>query len=474
MLLEKGKKILFKICRLDPSRPVVAGISGGADSIAMLDMLVKLDFKVCVAHLNHQLRPTALRDEEFVRNIAESRDLECFSRKVAVKQLAKDSGEGIEEAARNARYRFLFEVADQKKATAVLVAHHADDQVETILQSILRGAGLKGLAGMQFQTLSTYHTQIPLVRPLLECWREEVLEYCSLNNLQFMTDETNEDTAYRRNRIRLELIPYLQTYNPQIKDALQRMGKIVGTDKDFADAYLQNIMAGNAVSLEKKEAKVNINDFKQMDVAVQRMVVKHILERSFPDENELGFSQFEDARRFINREIKSTGIQINDRIILRKEKDQAVFLMSEILENPVPEWPSIDKPIQHKLESGSIVLSRDWKMELDIHSVEEIGKSYLENEDLLKVYLDAETLGMFIEIRAWQAGDRYQPMGMNGQSIKVSDFWINKKIPERAKKHWPLIFSSGKLVWIPGFQPSESAKVTAKTRQIVFLRVYSD
>ena len=119
-------------------------------------------------------------------------------------------------------------------------------------------------------------------------------------------------------------------------------------------------------------------------------------------------------------------------------------------------------------------LGLGWKMELEPRTIEEIGNSYLNNRDPYQAYLDADTLHDDIEIRRWQVGDRYHPLGMQGKSIKLSDFWINKKVPERAKKHWPLIFSGQYLVWIPGFQPSEKSKITAKTRRILVIKVYKE
>ncbi len=438
----------------------------------MLDMLVKLNMNVIVAHLNHQLRDTAVRDADFVRMLAERYSLECISGKIDVRGSIEESGEGVEEAARNARYKFLFRIAEEKKAAAVLTAHQADDQVETILLNILRGSGLKGLAGMQPCSISAYHAEIPLIRPLLDCSREEILEYCSQENLGYMTDETNVDTTYRRNSIRLELIPNLQTYNPQIKKTLLRMGKILKTDKDFMDGYINAIIKSSGITLKDHYAEMDIHAFIQQPLAVRRVLVKYILGKCFPDEDSLGFSQYEDACRFVAREIKSTGMQLNDHIALRLERDQVVFMRTEAMLQPSTDWPSIGQMVHVKAGAGEIELGLGWKAILTLHPVEEIGRTYLENPDPYRVYLDEDSLEGELEIRKWQAGDRFQPLGMDGKSIKLSDFWTNKKVPGRAKQHWPLFLDACDVIWIPGFQPSERSKITAKTRRILIIHVY--
>ena len=472
MLLEKGRKILFETCGLDPAKPVIAAISGGADSAVMLDMLVKLKMNVCVAHLNHQLRPTATRDADFVSGIAEKYDLDCVSEKIDVKGRAQESGEGIEEAARNARYQFLFKVAVEKSAAAVLTAHQADDQIETILQNILRGSGLKGLTGMQPCSFSVYHAKIPLVRPLLDCWREEILEYCLQEKLDYVMDETNTDTKYRRNRIRLELIPDLQTYNPQIKQALLRMGKIIQTDQDFIEDYLEEVIKSEAVAIRMNTAEIDIGTFKQYPLAVQRILVKRVLELCFPSEIDLGYLQYEDARRFLTREITSTGMQLNDNVVLRLEEGRGVFMTADESEMPSPNWPSLQKTIHIKPDAGQVELGLGWKIDFALHRIEEIENRYLENSDPYQVYLDVDSLEGDLEIRKWRTGDRFRPLGMAGKSIKLSDFWTNKKVPTRAKKNWPLIFNGQDVVWIPGFQPSEGSKISAKTRRVLSMKVY--
>ena len=453
---------------------MVAGVSGGADSIAMLDLLVKSGLTVCVAHLNHQLRPSASHEAEFVKKIAEGYGIDFITQSIAVNDRAAAERESVEEAARNARYQFLFKTAEKIGAAAVVVAHQADDQVETVLMNFLRGTGLNGLTGMQPCSLSAYHAAIPLVRPLLGCWREEIEDYCQSKNLLFVTDESNADTAYRRNRIRLELIPVLQTYNPRIKESLLQMAGLLSADKAFLDNYIQEVYQNTCIKTAPGLTAIHIDAFKNYPIAIQRALVKYILYETFPEQDELGAIHYEDVRRFLAREIVSTNLQVNDQIVLRVENGQGVLLMGNQIGKPSTQWPAIEQPFHTQSIEGEHKLGRGWKLIGERKSVESVGQNYRKNTDLFRAYLDAEKLGATLEVRRWQSGDRFKPLGMQGKRIKLSDFWINQKIPRRAKEFWPLLYSAGELIWIPGFQISDVAKVTNETREIIVLSVLKE
>ena len=207
--------------------------------MALLDVVVRCGYKPLVAHFNHQLRGDAARDADFVRQRSEDYGLEFVLGSADVAAQASENGQGIEEAARGARYQFMFALAQERGAAALAVAHQADDQVETVLLNLLRGSGLKGLGGMRFRSFSPFNETIPLIRPLLSCWREEITAYCGEHGLSYVTDATNQDSTYRRNRVRLELLPELESYNPQIKRTLYRMADLLAEDMEFIDEAVQ-------------------------------------------------------------------------------------------------------------------------------------------------------------------------------------------------------------------------------------------
>ncbi|HEY2979690.1 MAG TPA: tRNA lysidine(34) synthetase TilS, partial [Anaerolineales bacterium] len=219
-MLEKIESILQSACHLERGRLIVVGVSGGPDSLCLLHLLHQAGYPLLVAHFNHQIRPEAGDEAGAVEQFAARLGLRCVVGSADVSAHAQKNGLSIEEAARALRYGFLFEQARQAGAQAVAVGHTADDQVETVLMHFLRGAGLNGLQGMGYRTiLRTFDSAIPIVRPLLGIWREEVLAYCTTYGLQPHFDRSNASPEYLRNRLRHTLIPVLESYNPKFREA---------------------------------------------------------------------------------------------------------------------------------------------------------------------------------------------------------------------------------------------------------------
>jgi tRNA(Ile)-lysidine synthase len=206
--------ILRERCRLQPGDRMVLGVSGGADSLSLMDLFVRLGYSPVISHFDHQLRPGSGQDAAQVREWSDDLGLAFILGSQDVRAYAATLSLGCRET----RYRFLCRAAEEVGATAVAVAHTADDQVETVLMHLLRGSGLAGLRGMAVRALpNPWNEEIALVRPLLSFWRAEILAYCADRGLQPRTDPTNQDPTFFRNRLRRELIPYLETFNPEIR-----------------------------------------------------------------------------------------------------------------------------------------------------------------------------------------------------------------------------------------------------------------
>ena len=206
---------------------IVLGVSGGPDSMAMLHILKKIKeknkikFKIIVAHINHMVRKEASEDEEYVRQNCENMNLEFYSKSIDVKKLANTNKIGVEEAGRKVRYEFFEEVLKKTKANKIAIAHNKNDKVETTLMNILRGSGIKGLRGIEVKN-SQY------IRPLLECTRKEIEEYCMKNNINPKIDKTNLENDYTRNKVRNIVIPYIEKeFNPNIIETISRLSDLI-------------------------------------------------------------------------------------------------------------------------------------------------------------------------------------------------------------------------------------------------------
>src|SRR5688572_30367025 len=241
-MLENIQSILRDQCGLSRGQPVVAGVSGGPDSLCLMSVLRKAGYPVIVAHFNHKLRPDSDTDANIIERTAARLNLRSVIESRDVRAYAEEEKLSIEEAARIMRYRFLMKQAHRSNAQAVAVGHTADDQVETVLMHFIRGAGLTGLKGMNYRTIiHMFDPQIPVVRPLLDMWREETIVYCAANGLRPRHDPSNASLDFFRNRLRHLLIPTLESYNPRFREVLWRTSRSLAGDYEVLSQVLDDV-----------------------------------------------------------------------------------------------------------------------------------------------------------------------------------------------------------------------------------------
>src|SRR5574339_657395 len=238
-MLENIQSILQNQCGLTRDRPLVVGVSGGPDSLCLMSVLRKMGYRLVVAHFNRKLLPDADADANIVEQTAARLNLVSVIESGNVRAYADQEKLSIEEAARHLRYSFLMQQARRFGAQAVAVGHTADDQVETVLMHFIRGAGLAGLKGMSYRTiLHTFDPEIPVVRPLLDMWREETIVYCAANGFRPRHDPSNASLDFFRNRLRHLLIPTLESYNPRFREVLWRTSRYLAGDYEILSGVL--------------------------------------------------------------------------------------------------------------------------------------------------------------------------------------------------------------------------------------------
>ena len=228
---EKFLKTIKENNLINENDVIVIGVSGGPDSITLLTCLnkyrQKLRCKIIVAHINHLIREDSTKDEEFVENVCKELDIPFYSKKSDILKIAEKEKRGTEEVGRKVRYNFFDEVAEKEKANKIAIAHNMNDNAETVLLNLIRGSGLNGLEGIQPAEYNKY------IRPLINCTRAEIEDYCTKFNLKPRIDSTNKENIYRRNIIRNELIPYLEKINPSIVQTLNRTSSIIRNNNDY-------------------------------------------------------------------------------------------------------------------------------------------------------------------------------------------------------------------------------------------------
>ena len=360
--------ILQQECQLDRNLPVLVGVSGGPDSVCLLHSLMQAGYRVIVAHFNHQLRPEATNESDMVSRLAQAWKVPVVIHSVDVHAYAQKSHRSIEEAARELRYQFLFETAVQQGAQAVAVGHNADDQVETVLMHLLRGAGPAGLRGMRKRSLpNPWSDTVPLVRPLLSIWRAEIETYITEHQLPASQDLSNLDPVYFRNQLRHQVIPYLQTLNPKIKQALWQTAELVGTDYDFLAAEVQRKWnEGLAWNTGQGAIGIKREEFSPLDTSVQRELLRHCAFALQPDLRDLDYATIQRALHAVS--ISKSDIQIDlvsgMRLLLESDR---LWLVDQNAEAPVDVWPQIKTNLRLAAESvleptGKYPLTNGWEL----------------------------------------------------------------------------------------------------------------
>ncbi|MFU8826409.1 MAG: tRNA lysidine(34) synthetase TilS [Brevefilum sp.] len=474
MILERLAQAASKFCGLTKDQPVLLGVSGGADSLAMAFGLDALGYPLVIAHVDHALRPESPAEAKFVQQVAESHGWPFFSQRIDVRQAAEAANQSIEEAARLVRYTYLFERARLNKCQAVAVAHHADDQVETVLMHFLRGTALGGLTGMSYRRLMPqWDPIIPLVRPLLCIWRAEIDAYIETLGMTPCVDATNLDTTYFRNRLRYELIPALETYNPQVKTALFRMADVLQVEMDWLDkmswaAYQACVQVETDDSIQ-----LALPAFLGLHKALKRRVLRMAIEKLRPDLRDVGFEAIERALEYLQAGKAGGEIDLIARLNL------AVIEDTLVIKDWSAELPDFGKPllVDASFEAPlglerPVELRHRWRLTATVE--EDFSDTLLSAVKSIpndEAWLDYDRLNLPLTVRGPREGECFEPLGMGGHSQSLQDFFVNLKITAHLRPVWPLVCADQRAAWVVGLRPSEAFKITGTTQRVLKLRL---
>jgi tRNA(Ile)-lysidine synthase len=470
-MFENIESILSDECGLVKDRPVIAGISGGPDSMCLLKILRETGYHVIVAHFNHKLRSDADTDANAVEQAAGRMNFASVIDGGDVREFAKTEKLSIEEAARNMRYRFLMKQARRFKAQAVAVGHTADDQVETVIMHFIRGAGLTGLKGMSHPTIiPMFDTEIPIVRPLLNAWREETVVYCAAHGLRPRHDLSNDSLDFLRNRIRNMLIPSLESYNPRFKDAVWRVTRSLSGDHEILMGAVDDGWKKCVVQQTTNFVSFDSSALIKFPLGLQRHLIRHAIELLRPQHSDISFATLERAAKFLNDTNRRPRMDLAGGLHLLRE-GMLIYLLadeSDLFNARWPQMPDNTRTFSVKVP-GSITLSGGWKLNCEKWNMASLAMEQARsNDDPYQVWLDANGIADDLELRVRQMGDRFEPLGMDGHEMKISDFFINIKLPQRARDRWPLLCMGDKVIWVPGHRPAHSFRLMESTRSVLY------
>ena len=433
-----------------PGDTLIIGLSGGADSTALLDLLSTLPafpLRLIAAHLNHCLRGAdSDADEQFCRELAAHHGIPFESRRVDVKTMARADSLNLEDAGRRARIVFFDELVTTRQARAVVLAHHTDDQAETVLMRLLRGSGMSGLAGMPWRNDRGY------VRPMLEITRSEIEAYLSERHLEWREDSSNRDISFLRNRIRHELLPLLEQYNPSVRTCLTITAGILSAEDALLDDQTVQA-AGQVCRFPDGTASCDISRLDALPLALQRRLIRLMLSRLAGNLEHITHRHLENILQMATAARPNLRISLPQGLVAVKEygtliitsRDKPAFESSEI---------SIPGPGSYRLPDGSLL-----RIELSPAPVDPCGAA-------TTACFDADRALFPWQVRTFRPGDRIQPLGMSG-SKKVKDIFIDAKIPAARRTRTPLVFCGSELIWIVGLRTSRLSKIDSSTSRII-------
>lgn len=443
---------------VDGDRVVVA-VSGGPDSVCLLHILNKikdaLGIELIVAHFEHALRPDDDEDEtRFAESLAASLHLQFHTKKAS--PALSDTCASLEEMARNARYQFLEQIKNECHAQKIAVAHNLNDQAETVLMRLLRGSGLTGLAGIP------PYRDGKIIRPLIKVPRTEIEAYLDKKRMAYMTDPSNFDTRYLRNKIRLELIPLLKKYQPRILEILGQTADIMRKDDAWLQARAEAWVRGAVETYGSKEIRIPLSSFLELPEALRNHAIRHILVIIGGNLRRVSMGHVEAINRLLTANRPQAQVHLPRGLTVKRTYGKVAFTCATT-KKIEPYSFTINGPGTFHLEALKGTISLE---EIEVKEVQKVGASSW------TAYLNADHLNYPLVLRNARPGDRFIPLGMSGHK-KLKKLFIDLKIPSEARARMPILTHKNIPVWICGLRIDERFKVMPETQKALKVQLRS-
>ena len=328
-MIEKVIETIKKYNLIEDGDKIILAVSGGPDSISMLDILYKIkqnesiNFEIIVAHVNHMIREEAMEDAIYVKNFCEKRNIEFYLKSIDVKKIANNNKIGTEEAGRKERYKFFDELAKKTNANKIAIAHNKNDNVETVFMHILRGTGINGLKGIEPKR-GMY------IRPLIECERNEIEKYCEENNLEPKIDKTNFENIYTRNKVRNIVIPYVQKeFNQNIIETIDRLSKLVTEEEEYMEKQIENAYKNLLILESKKEIQLDLKKFNMQERVIKSRLILYTITRIFGSSEGIEKVHIDDIIKLCGNNIGNKFLTPNKNIKILV-KNHKIYFMSQV------------------------------------------------------------------------------------------------------------------------------------------------
>jgi tRNA(Ile)-lysidine synthase len=461
MLLIKIKDTIRRFGMLEPGSRAVVAVSGGPDSVCLLSVLhalsPELKISLHIAHLDHMFRGRESAEEaNFVEKLAAKLGIPSTIEHIDVPSYCREQGLSPQAGARYVRYLFFERVAQASRAARIATGHTATDQAETFLMRLLRGAGAAGLSAIP-------PVRGNIIRPLIEATREEVLEYLRSAGLSYVTDPSNAKPFYTRNRIRLELMPVLQRFNPHVEERLASEAGLLRDENEAIDAYLETIME-SIITQDEDVLILRRDEFNALPRAFRRRIFRTTIALAGRKTSKLSLVQIDEALAFMAASQTGRSLDLPGGLIVGREYDRFTISSARVVKDF--SYALAFPGTTHIPELGLDVETR----------LREDGEELPDGENnLWQAAFDYDKISPFLTVRNRRPGDTFCPSGMGGRSKKLQDYLVDTKVPQRRRNMVPLLCAGADLIWVvghrtdfrflPGPDTTRTVIVSVKQRQ---------
>lgn len=461
-MLDKVLETIARRSLIESGDKIVAGVSGGPDSVCLLHVLhslsAKINIKVFAIHINHGLRgDESDADEAFTQKMCDKMGIYLRSLAFDISEASRKEKVSLEEAGREIRYREFERYASEIGAAKIAVAHNKNDQAETVMMNILRGAGLKGMAGMDYQ-------RGRIIRPLLDISRHDIEKYCEENNLSYRIDSSNLKAEFTRNRLRLETIPGInKSFGVDLTETLHRMASILKNDSSFLEEAALKAFNGCFSEYGNNYVALNIKGIRNLHPALFSRVVLIAVSRIKGDLKDIGSKHIEDIIELVNKGRTGSVIQLPENIRAGISYNLLKFYTEKI---------KLKNAFSYELKIPGLTYISETAAYIDASigsRSSEVDKYMRISYNSLEQFFDYDRLKRGINIRNRQEGDIFAPFKSRGTK-KIKEYFIDNKIPRDKRDEIPLITMGSEVVWIIGYKISDKFKVTENTKTILRLK----
>ncbi|MCF8002375.1 MAG: tRNA lysidine(34) synthetase TilS [Halanaerobiales bacterium] len=440
---------------------LLLGVSGGPDSLTMLDLFTSIrdDFnlEIIVFHLNHLFREKASEEAEYVRKICEKKAIKTIIKTHDVPKYVENNNLSPEEGAREIRFKYLKEIFQNEEIDKIGLAHNKDDLVETVLLNIFRGCGMKGLKGIEDNITID---GMKIIHPLLIFFRSEIIDYCKSNNLEPVYDPSNESDLYSRNRIRNNILPLIENQiNPNVKQVITRMTETVKEDFNFIKHYSEKKFKEILIKKDEKKYILDLKKMKNLHPTLIKRIINIILTKLKGNIDNFYYKHYNDIINFIESNNTGDLLDLPDNINIKISYQKLIIIKGS--------FSKIEKYSKLIENEGEYLLPYNQKISVKIIPERLNWRNYKEDNLCL---IDFNKVDFPLKVRNRRDGDTFIPLGMVGHK-KVKDFFIDNKVPDYMRDKIPIVFDGKEnLIWICGYRMAEQFKLEKESKKTILIK----